>query len=118
VRAAAGLEEADHGDGVPDADGADVVGTGEAGEEGDDADPAAHGGSIRAASREPLPAGGRAPDRGQEMRPRKSHRRGNDALPRGLEPENEGTRGSLGRNLRNSWLIPDGEFEAGRTPGF
>jgi hypothetical protein len=43
---------------------------------------------------------------GQEMRPRKSHRRGNDALPRGLEPENEGTRASLGRLLRNSLTDP------------
>src|SRR4051812_39185278 len=31
------------------------------------------------------------------MRPRKSHRRGNDALPRGLHPDNEPPPGSLGQ---------------------
>jgi hypothetical protein len=52
------------------------------------------------------------------MRPRKSHRRGNDALPRGLYPENEATRGSLGRIPRNSQADRGGSRQSGRTPGF
>jgi hypothetical protein len=50
--------------------------------------------SARATGR--LVAGG-----GQEMRPRKSHRRGNDALPRGLCPDNEEPPESLGRSLED-----------------
>ena len=34
---------------------------------------------------------------GKEKRPRKTHRRGNDALPRGLYPENEAASETLGR---------------------
>ncbi len=100
-------------DGLAQPGAACVIDPGEAGKERDDADPAAHGPEYRGGSLGGLRASARPDSRlarpgasadgaGQEVRPRKSHRRGNDALPRGLEPENEETRESLGHRPRNS----------------
>ena len=77
------IDQSFDGNGVTKTDAADVVVPGEPGEERNDTDPATHGGSIGWGR--PAPCWPRFG--GQEMRPRKSHRRGNDALaarPEGL----------------------------------
>ena len=58
------------------------------------------------------------PGRGQQTRPRKSHRRGNDALPRGLDPENDGDGESLGRIVRISQRSANGATNLGVDPQF
>jgi hypothetical protein len=58
------------------------------------------------------------PVAGQGKRPRKSHRRGNDALTRGLAPQNDRARGSLGQSRSNRPIARGGVDEPWNGPGF